>query len=501
MSLRVRIALAAGLCVIGGLGLAALVIYPVVASDLRDQIDGTLVHSSAAAQLVAGTIKQKTGGHPFSTRPVSVGDVLVQIIPGPEDVTTDPGLGPVDHQDIAVAQGQRPGYFRDVFYGRTRYRVYTSQLPAATDTLVRTAKPLATTQATLNRLLLILIGLTFAVGAVAALFGRLAAGTVLRPIRNLAQAVAQIRSTGHLGQQLRAEGKDEIAQLANAFNSMTSALDVSLQAQRQLVSDASHELRTPLTTHRANIELLARPDLPADQRPEVLALAMRGIDELTLLVNDLIQAARNQEAPNEHEPIQLHQLAADATERARTRAPGIRFDTTLKPSSSEGNSTRLARALDNIFDNAIKWSPPNATIDVTVHDGSIVVRDRGPGIDGQDLPHVFDRFYRAAAARAIPGSGLGLAIVKQTIEAHHGTIEIANAPDGGAQITIKLPRTQPAPDQHELKDLGGPSNGGQLKPTGGAGDLEPSIPQSQRAQNACAEHPSAGAEEELSSGG
>jgi two-component system, OmpR family, sensor histidine kinase MprB len=453
MSLRIRIALAAGLCVVGGLVIASFVIYPVVASDLRDQVDGTLVHSSAEAPLVAGTIKQKSGAHPFSTRPVSVGGVLVQIIPNPQTLTSDPGLGTINEQDIEVAQGRLPGYFRDAFYGRTRYRVYTSQLPSATDTLVRAAKPLATTQATLNRLLLILIGLTVAVGALAALMGRLAAGTVLKPIRNLAQTVAQIRSTGDLRHHLRADGKDEVAQLAKAFNSMTSALDASLQAQRQLVSDASHELRTPLTTHRANIELLARPDLPAEQRDEVLEIATRGIDELTLLVNDLIQAARNQEAPSEHELIQLHQLARDATERARTRAPSIRFHATLHPCETEGSPTRLARALDNILDNAIKWSPPNGTIDVTVDHRTVAIRDRGPGIDDDDLPHVFDRFYRAPAARSVPGSGLGLAIVKQTIEAHHGTIEITNAPDGGTQVMITLPRTHEAPDDHDRSSL------------------------------------------------
>jgi len=124
---------------------------------------------------------------------------------------------------------------------------------------------------------------------------------------------------------------------------------------------------------------------------------------------------------------------------ARRRAPGFRFETRLEACTISGAATRLERAVDNILDNACKWSPPGDTIDVALADGVLTVRDHGPGIEVVDLPHVLDRFYRAAAARGLPGSGLGLAIVKQTVEDHGGSVEAANAEDGGAVITLRFP--------------------------------------------------------------
>jgi signal transduction histidine kinase len=219
---------------------------------------------------------------------------------------------------------------------------------------------------------------------------------------------------------------------------MLTALDESQQAQQQLIADASHELRTPLTAHRANIELLARPDLPVERRQRVLGAAVRGIEELSALVGDLIQAARDGRSIDAREPLALDELMAAALERAQRRASELRFESRLEPYRLVGARARLERAVDNVLDNAIKWSPQGGTVDVRLVDGTLTVRDRGPGIAEADLPHVFDRFYRAASARALPGSGLGLAIVKQTIDDHGGSVTVANADGGGTRVTLRF---------------------------------------------------------------
>jgi two-component system sensor histidine kinase MprB len=250
--------------------------------------------------------------------------------------------------------------------------------------------------------------------------------------------VRDVTATRDLNRRIPVDSSDEVGSLARDFNEMLAALAESQRTQQQLIADASHELRTPLTAHRANIELLARPDLPPERRPQVLTAAVRGIDELSTLISDLIQAARNGRSVDAREPVRLDELVERAVERARRQAPSARFDLHLEPCTVSGSATRLERAIDNVLDNAIKWSPAGGTVEVTVGDGALTVRDHGPGIADADLPHVFDRFYRAAAARGLPGSGLGLAIVKQTIVDHGGTVEIANAGSSGTVVSLRF---------------------------------------------------------------
>jgi signal transduction histidine kinase len=250
--------------------------------------------------------------------------------------------------------------------------------------------------------------------------------------------VREVSATRDLNQRIPVSGSDELASLAADFNAMLAALDESQQAQQQLIADASHELRTPLTAHRANIELLARPDLPVERRQRVLGAAVRGIEELSTLVGDLIQAARDGRSVDTREPLALDELAAGAVERARLRAPELRFESRLEPHRVVGARARVERALDNVLDNTVKWSPPGGTVDVRLADGTLTVRDHGPGIAEADLPHVFDRFYRSASARSLPGSGLGLAIVKQTVDDHGGSVSAANADGGGALFTLRF---------------------------------------------------------------
>ncbi|MGH2849128.1 MAG: ATP-binding protein, partial [Solirubrobacteraceae bacterium] len=345
---------------------------------------------------------------------------------------------PLAEPDELVAKGLAPPYFRDVRYRGVELRLYTTPLASASDGLVRTARPLTEANATIARVRWLLIALTLGGAFVAALLGRLAASAVLRPVRALAGTVRGVSATRDLNQRIPVRGRDELASLAADFNAMLATLDESQHAQQQLIADASHELRTPLTAHRANVELLARPDLPAEQRRRVLAAAVRTIGELSALVGDLIQAARDGRSLDAREPLALDELVASAVDRARHRAPHLRFESRLDPCRLVGARSRLERAVDNVLDNAIKWSPPAGTIDIRLLDGCLTVRDHGPGIPETDLPHVFDRFYRAAAARALPGSGLGLAIVKQTLDDHGGSVTAANADGGGALLTLRL---------------------------------------------------------------
>jgi two-component system sensor histidine kinase MprB len=362
-----------------------------------------------------------------------------QVIPRFGDVTGElPRFVPLVGRDESVASGLSPPYFRDVRFAGEAMRVYTMRLPSSSDGLVRTVRPLTEANATIARVRWLLLGLTLGGALAAGLLGWLAANAVLRPVRALAGAVREVRATRDLDQRIPVNGRDELASLAADFNAMLAALDESQQAQQQLIADASHELRTPLTAHRANIELLARPDLPAERRQRVLGAAVRGIEELSALVGDLIQAARDGRSIDAREPLALDELVAAAVERAQHRASELRFESRLEPHQLVGARSRLERAVDNVLDNAIKWSPPGGTVDVRLVNGRLTVRDHGPGIPEADLPHVFDRFYRAASARALPGSGLGLAIVKQTADDHGGSVTVANADGGGALVTLRF---------------------------------------------------------------
>jgi two-component system, OmpR family, sensor histidine kinase MprB len=457
VSLRTRLTLAGGGAVFVALAIASLVIYVEVRSKLHDQIDFSLIqsaeniavkwHSNAALSL------RKDGSGVFQVIPrfgavtnggLSVTGAPVSTAAAPTTAPSSTALACADApkrilcHDESVARGLSRSYFRDIHFAGAAMRLYTMRLPSSSDGLVRTVRPLTEANATITRVRWLLLGLTLGGALAAGLLGRLAANAVLRPVRALAGAVREVSATRDLNQRIPVSGRDELASLAADFNAMLAALNESQQAQQQLIADASHELRTPLTAHRANIELLARPDLPVERRQRVLGVAVRTIEELSALVGDLIQAARDGRSVDARESLALDELVAAAVERAQHRAPRLRIESRLEPYRFVGARSRLERAVDNVLDNAIKWSLPNGAVDVWLVDGTLTVRDHGPGIDEADLPHVFDRFYRAAAARALPGSGLGLAIVKQTADDHGGSVTVANADGGGALLTLRF---------------------------------------------------------------
>jgi two-component system sensor histidine kinase MprB len=309
------------------------------------------------------------------------------------------------------------------------------------------AHSLEEVNSTLNELRLILLILTFGGIALAALLGWFVARMTLAPVRHLTATVRRITETQDLGERIDERRRDELGSLARSFNSMVSVLDrtmhqldESARVQRRLVADASHELRTPVTSIRTNIEILERADeLPQGERSRLISDVVIQLEELSELINDLIELAREDEHIDSREEIRFDVLVSEAIDRARLHSPRANFDVRLDPTVVSGVPSRLGRAVNNLLDNAVKFAGTDQPIEVRLHDGELEVRDHGPGIDAEDLPHIFDRFFRGARSRALPGSGLGLAIVRQVAELHAGTVSVAAAPGGGTVVRMRVP--------------------------------------------------------------
>jgi len=294
----------------------------------------------------------------------------------------------------------------------------------------------------LDELALVLALVSLAGLALGAGLGVLVSRAALTPVARLSLAAREVAATRDLSRRIDPSGGNELGELARSFNTMLNALQSSIDSQRQLVADASHELRTPLASLRTNIEVLAHSkQMPDAARERVLADVIAQLDELTVLVGDLVDLARDAELDEETAaPLRLDRLVDAAVERARIRTATVRISLTATPCTVHGVESSLERAVTNLLDNAIKWSPEGGAVAVSVTaEGEVAVADRGPGIDAEDLPHVFDRFFRSAAARELPGSGLGLAIVRRVAEAHGGTVHAEVRAGGGALLRLRLP--------------------------------------------------------------
>jgi two-component system sensor histidine kinase MprB len=280
--------------------------------------------------------------------------------------------------------------------------------------------------------------------ALASYAGVLVARRGLRPVSDLTQAAEHIAETGEL-QPIKVRGDDELARLGTSFNAMLKAVERAQERQRRLVADAGHELRTPLTSLRTNLDLLRQAEagrgLSAHDKAELMDDVVAQVEELTGLVSDLVELARDDVQPAEGRPVDLVEVVAAAVERARRRAPEVTFDVWTRPWTVFGDARALERAVLNLLDNAGKWSPPGGTVTLRLSDGVIMVDDEGPGIAEADLPFVFDRFYRSEESRTMPGSGLGLAIVRQAAERHGGEVTADRAPQGGARMRLTLPHS------------------------------------------------------------
>jgi two-component system sensor histidine kinase MprB len=279
--------------------------------------------------------------------------------------------------------------------------------------------------------------------AVAAFLGFLVGRAALKPVQGLIDEAEEVRATGDLSRRVDPSGGREFERLGTSFNAMLGALELSRNEQRQLVADASHELRTPLTSLRTNMEVIDRMgELSPESRARLVHDLHSELDELTALVSDLVELAGEGSQKAEPEPVQLDALVEDVIGRVRRRSPRITLDVVLQPTVVRGVPAQLERAIGNLLDNAVKWSPPDGVVEVRVADGEVSVRDHGPGIAEQDLPHVFDRFWRASEARGLPGSGLGLAIVRKIADEHGATIVPEQADGGGTVMRLTLPVLQ-----------------------------------------------------------
>jgi two-component system sensor histidine kinase MprB len=309
---------------------------------------------------------------------------------------------------------------------------------------IEVALPLTATDHTLDGLLttyLILVGVGILLAGLLGLaIGRAAVAPILRFTSRTEQATSSLTRPG----RLELGRTNELRRLAASFNRTLDALEESVQAQRHLIADASHELRTPMAALRSNIQIfLDSGQLPAQERLELQAAIVAELDELTQLVSDVLELARGSRSEERVEPIELDLVVREAVDRARRRAPGMEFALDLPPTVIDGTPDLVERAVDNLIDNARKWSDSSGRIEVSLDAGTVVVRDHGPGIADVDLPHVFDRFYRSDRARRMSGSGLGLAIVKQAAEAHGGHVSAANAAGGGALMRVSFTAPRP----------------------------------------------------------
>ncbi|MEN3585369.1 MULTISPECIES: HAMP domain-containing sensor histidine kinase [unclassified Streptomyces] len=331
--------------------------------------------------------------------------------------------------------------------------------------------PLGDTERTLDELALLLL-LVSGVGALGAGAAGLAvARSGLRPVDELTQAVEHVARTEDLAVRIPVddegddEGDDEIARLSRSFNSMTASLAASRELQRQLIADAGHELRTPLTSLRTNIELLTRSEetgrpIPEADRRALLSSVKAQMSELAALIGDLQELSRPDPGQDARRVriLAWQDIVDSALRRARLRGPELTLDTDIRPWYVRAEPAALERAVVNVLDNAVKFSPPGGTIDVRLIDGVLTVRDRGPGVPAEELPHVFDRFWRSPSARSLPGSGLGLSIVARTVRQAGGEVALSPADDadGGTVATVRLPGApQPPPTTAEVREADG----------------------------------------------
>jgi two-component system sensor histidine kinase MprB len=465
MSLRARIAAVASLSVALAVIAAALGLYVAVRSDLRGELDSAL-RSRARAFMVPGA---PGGGAapPAAYGSGTAGGALPQFAPGdgggrfPGHVQPAPfgaasgyvefieasgrieipgGQGAKSTRitasaaDRAIAARGSGSSLDDRSVKGTKLRVLTVGTGRGTAVLI--ARPLNEVEHELSRLLLILVLIGGGGIVLAAIIGALVARTALAPIARFTADTEALSGNLDLSRRLDVRGRDELARLAESFNGTLDALERSVEAQRHLVADASHELRTPIASLRANIQVLGEAErLPASEQRSLREDIIAELDQLTALVADVVELARGSDDRGPVEDVRLDEVVGAAVQNARRRGE-TRFELELEQSVVSGRADRIGRAVTNVIDNARKWSPDDGIVEIAVREGVLSVRDHGPGFQESDLPFVFDRFYRADAARGLPGSGLGLAIVRQAAEACGGFAEAKNAPGGGALLRV-----------------------------------------------------------------
>ena len=446
LSLASRVTLLAAIAVGLAVALASAAAYVTLRVQLHRSLDESLLErarAAASSDLVNAAILR---GIPAAA--LGAADVRIAVVSADGRAfsagrTDTPLL--LGEPELAVAQGRSMESVRTIEAG-SAYRVVA--VPAEGPSALVVAQSLEPVESTLRRLRLVLLLVGGLGVAAAALAGWAVARSGLRPVRQLTDAAEEVARTEQV-RPIEVSSNDEIGRLATAFNSMLTALAASRDRQRRLVADAGHELRTPLTSLGTNLDLVAQADRqggmdPAD-RSELLLDARAQVDELSTLVGDVVELARDDSGPSVLELVDLAEVTERAVERVRRRAPGLLFDVATSPWYVHGDPQLLERAVANLVDNAAKWSPPGGTVTVRLAGGELSVRDEGPGIAEADRPHVFERFYRSPDARGMPGSGLGLAIVAQVAQRHGGSVRAGRSAGGGAAMHLAVPGSPTPP--------------------------------------------------------
>jgi two-component system sensor histidine kinase MprB len=494
LTLQGRFALLAALAVSVAVIAAAVISYFLVQGQLNSEIN---------SQLKGPALAHERGGPPVPGSPANPSGAIPPIVFGqytPLELLTvcqagglhDQGFGSIgfgraelvianssgaacstdkEHYDlgskasatqIAVAAGKENDVVYDTYTTTGEHvRVYT-QYSGQTGISISSVTSLTNMDNSLHSLAIWLSVAGAAGILLAAAAGFVVARSALKPVRRLTKAVEYVAATDDLSVKLPVDGADELNRLGRAFNRMTKSLAGSRERQQRLIADAGHELRTPLTSMRANVDLLLRSRrtgraLPPGREESMLESVDQQLHELSGLVTDLLELSRNAEGGKRRTMrVALHESVGRAMERAKLRGPGLEFDVRIEPWFVEGDPTSLDRAVVNLLDNAVKFSPAGGRVTVRLSRGEYSVLDQGPGIDPADLPRVFERFFRSDSARQLPGSGLGLAIVAQVAEESGGTIKLEPAPGGGTIACLALPGDPGKPSDVKHPDLKNP---------------------------------------------
>ena len=463
MSLRLKIVLALVLlatCATAAVGASS---YVSTRHELNEVVDQSLQDAASNPSLMRvfgrGPGPGFQPGRGFGNdgddgpAPRSFDAVLAQFISSDGTIVRSPQSGelPVDDADKAVADGTFTGTSkpRDVTIDGEAYRMLTIPIQGVGAVqIARSARETERALAVIRVRTLFSVALVVAAAAIA---GWLIGRQMTLRLRRLTQAADDVASTGRLDVEVPVSGTDETARLGVALNGMLGALARSRDQQHQLVQDAGHELRTPLTSLRTNVAVLRRIDnLPPDARRQLVDDLDSETKELTELVNELVELATDRRDDEPTQECDLTNLAEQAAARVRRRT-GREITVVGDSSMVACRPAAIDRAIINLIDNAAKFSSaqPSGTgaIEVGVSDGRVSVSDRGPGVPADDLPHIFDRFYRSVASRSLPGSGLGLAIVRDIVESHGGTVFAEARDGGGTTVGFTLPTLSTPPGE------------------------------------------------------
>jgi two-component system sensor histidine kinase MprB len=454
MSLRARLILVAASAVAIAIVLASGVGYLAVRRQLRNETDSRL--RSEVGRVISGPIDPDRFSRPPSNSPFRNDTQFFQINGADGSLIARPGDQPtisVSHEDLTNMSRGKSYWYTDKQVGGVHVRVIGVRvvlpLDAPSGAVLQLARSLSDVDHSLAQLRITLLFISLGGVVLAVGLGFVVARAALRPVERLTSAVEHVTETQDLSATIEVHRDDEVGRLASSFNEMLAALDAARRQQQQLIADASHELRTPLTSLRTNIEVLAQQQgMPAADRERLLSDVSEQLSELGILVGDLVELARDDVPPADGElgDLWIDDLVRQAIDRARLHSPQIAIDVgPIDHRLVHGHRQLLLRAIGNLLDNACKWSPPHGTVEVNATGGEVVIRDHGPGIAPEDLPHVFDRFYRASTARSMPGSGLGLAIVRRVAELHGGTVVAETAPGGGTRVRFRVPLVEVAP--------------------------------------------------------